>query len=144
MVNCALRVVEAAQPTLSLSLSVPPLLPVQRAFRPFVAFSLPFVILPRPSLVPIFFPALFCPLPSPLFRAPLFPSPELRHELPLPHHSVCSVGTQSALTDGFRTRYDSFRLGFFDLFESPPPSSSNDKRTVKKLSLSLFLSERYL
>lgn len=138
MVNCALRVVEAAQPTLSLSLSVPPLLPVQRAFRPFVAFSLPFVVLPRPSLVPIFFPALFCPLPS---RAPLFPSPELRHELPPPHHSVCSVGTQSALTDGFRTRYDSFRLGFFDLFESPPPPpSSNDKRTVKKLSLSLSLS----
>lgn len=119
MVNCALRVVEAAQPPL------PPFSPPNMPFAHSSRFLCPlssFLSVTRSRL----FSRSFPPLPS------------IRHcfgtPTRTPHHSV---GTQSAYRwiSNRRGDEDSFRLGFFDLFEPLP--SPNDKHTVKKLSFSL-------
>lgn len=108
-----------------------PLLPTQHAFRPFVAFSLPFVVFPLRHSFPSFF--AFFSSPSP----PSATVSELRHEPPT------TVWERRALTDGFRTD-EGTRILFASVFSIC--SSLLLLRTINtplKSYLSLFLEGIY-
>lgn len=136
MVNCVLRVVEAAQLPSSPSLSSPPNMPFAHSSR-FLCPLSSFLFVPR-----IFFPAL-SPPPSP-------PLPSTRQCFrnydtnSSPPHSVCSVETQSACRWISNERAPT-RILLASVFSIR--SSLLLLRTINaplKSYLSLFLSGRYL
>lgn len=137
MVNCVLRVVEAAQLPSSPPLSSPANMPFAHSSR-FLCPLSSFLSVPR-----IFFPRSFPPSP---------PLPSTRHCFrnydtnSSPPHSVCSVETQSACRwiSNERAPTRILLASVFSIRSSLLLLRTINAPLKSYLSLSLFLSGRYL